>query len=94
MTKKYSPEIVQKYAELAQLMRTFKKGGSTLTEYKKFLKVKNQLTDRANAGDTKAHQRLLELGFYADTVTAPSFGTKTFYKTEDEIMFWEFFLSI
>jgi hypothetical protein len=42
-----------------------------LTEYKRFLKAKNTLT----------HEQNVKLGYHADEVSSPTFGTKVFYKT-------------
>jgi hypothetical protein len=63
--KKAYPKI---YAFIEQHV---KGKGKVLTEYKRFLKAKDALS----------HEQTVKLGYFADTISSPSFGTKTFYKT-------------
>jgi hypothetical protein len=60
------------YPKIYAFIEQYVKGkGKVLTEYRRFIKAKDALT----------HEQCLKLGYFADTVSSPTFGTKVFYKT-------------
>lgn len=81
-------ELIDKYPNLAEFMRKFKKGDDDLFTYRKFMAAKKKIEDKALAGDEQSHEEMLHLGFYKD----PS--VKTHYLTKDDLRLFDFYKNV
>lgn len=81
-------ELLDKYQNLAEFMRKFKKGDDDLFTYRKFMKVKKEMEDKALSGDEEAHNKMLELGFFKDP------NVNTHYKTPDDLRLFDFYKTV
>jgi hypothetical protein len=91
MTKEQIAAVKSEHPELIALMSQFSIGGSQkqqLKAYRKFLRAKDKMSE----GDFYA--KYICRGYKSNTIDSPTFGKKTFYKSDLQIMYWDVFVTV
>jgi len=87
MTKEEITIIKQNNRELVDLMKSFRKSSDNIRDYRKFLKFKDSIPN------DEFFDKYIK-NYSKETINSNSFGTKTFYKPNFTLMYFDLFITL